>query len=363
MDNLKGCQVHVFDHCQQVTIDDCEDSTIVIGPCQDSVFARDCKNCVIHVVAQQLRTRGCLDCTFFLWVPTEPVIEASVGLRIGAWHVSYPGLSRHMQAAQLNPTDPNMWDHVCDCTPADEDDGEHWRRVARRPELPMKIEGVDAPCDTPLPKPAPASPVSASPVASPRPARSAAATAAAPAAAAPAAAAPAEQPAAPDSGAASASGEARYFRVVYSGVVAVRDGPSRDASEVGERMPGDIVEAAEVQEGWIRLQPPPGFTGGPRWVCAKVGTTTLLDEVPLSEVPLSARGGSPRAREQVLGSGKGKGATEAKAGGGGGFSPVVMVVALLALALLAVLGTQHTLDGAPSIRCVETQSPAPDPVR
>ena len=107
MDNLKGCQVHVFDHCQQVTIDDCEDSTIVIGPCQDSVFARDCKNCVIHVVAQQLRTRGCLDCTFFLWVPTEPVIEASVGLRIGAWHVSYPGLSRHMQAAQLNPTDPN----------------------------------------------------------------------------------------------------------------------------------------------------------------------------------------------------------------------------------------------------------------
>ena len=126
----------------------------------------------------------------------------------------------------------------------------------------MKIEGVDAPCDTPLPKPAPASPVSASPVASPRPARSAA-PAAAPAAAAPAAAAPAAQPAAPDSGAAPASGEARYFRVVYSGVVAVRDGPSRDASEVGERMPGDIVEAAEVQEGWIRLQPPPGFTPRP----------------------------------------------------------------------------------------------------
>ena len=227
----------------------------MLGPCEDSVFARDCKNCTIHVMAQQLRTRGCVDCTFFLWVPTDPVIESSHGLRIGQWHVAYPGLSSQMEKAKLNAADTNKWSQVYDFTP-DEDDGEvHWRRVAAHPEVSMKIEGVAAPSDSPLrgaataPAAAPASPT---PVARKSPVR---------AAAAPAASVPA------------AAKGPRYFKVVYSGVVTVRDGPSRDAGEVGERMKGDIVEAVEVRDGWIQLQAPPGYTGDDRWVCTKVGTT------------------------------------------------------------------------------------------
>ena len=39
----KRCTIHVLDHCAQVTIDDCEDCEVIIGPCSDAVFARDCK--------------------------------------------------------------------------------------------------------------------------------------------------------------------------------------------------------------------------------------------------------------------------------------------------------------------------------
>jgi protein XRP2 len=57
MDNLKQCKVKVLDHVEQVTIDDCDDCEIVIGPAESSVFVRDCKNCTFHVMCQQLRTR------------------------------------------------------------------------------------------------------------------------------------------------------------------------------------------------------------------------------------------------------------------------------------------------------------------
>lgn len=266
VDNLKSCKLRVFDHCQQVTIDDCEDCDIVLGPCEDSVFVRDCSNCTVHVVAQQLRVRGCVDCTFFLWVPTDPVIESSHGLRIGQWHVAYPGLTAHMAHAKLNPEDVNKWSQVYDFTPDDAGGEVHWRRVATHPQVAMQIAGVDAPCDSPLRRmpstsnPASPAAVKAKVVESGAPAATAAKTT--------------EQQAGP-----------RFFRVVYNGVVTVRDGPNREAKEVGERMKGDVIEAAEVSDGWIRLQPPPGFTGGERWVCTKVGTTLLLDELSSSEIP------------------------------------------------------------------------------
>jgi hypothetical protein len=243
----------------------------VLGPCEDSVFVRDCNNCTVHVIAQQLRLRGCVDCTFFLWVPTDPVIEASHGLRIGQWHLAYPGLTAHMRSAKLNPDDTNKWSQVYDFTPDADGEGEvHWRRVATHPEVAMRIDGVDAPCDTPL-RAAPASSSPASPAGGmPKPKPKPAATALS-------AAAVKEQPAGP-----------RFFRVVYSGVVTVRDSPNREANEVGERMKGEVVEAVEVRDGWIRLMPPPGFTGDERWVCTKVGTTLLLDEMSASEIPKRA---------------------------------------------------------------------------
>jgi hypothetical protein len=59
VENLHGCTVHCLDHCAQVTIDKCTDCTFVIGPCADSIFARDCTGCDFGAVCQQWRTRDC----------------------------------------------------------------------------------------------------------------------------------------------------------------------------------------------------------------------------------------------------------------------------------------------------------------
>ena len=183
--------------------------------------------------------------------------------------MEYPGLTAHMAQAKLNPSDVNKWTQVYDFTPDDSAGELHWRRVATHPPVAMKIAGVDVPCDSPLRPTRSTSNPSSSPAVSPKPK-----VAASPKPEPAAAAKTQENPPGP-----------RFFRVVYNGVVTVRDGPTREANEVGERMKGDIVEAAEVGDGWIRLQPPPGFSGGERWICAKVGTTLLMDELSPSEVP------------------------------------------------------------------------------
>jgi hypothetical protein len=56
------------------------DSVRFQGPCADSVFARDCRDCTFHAVCQQWRTRDCTDCKLSLWCPNEPVIEGCTGM-------------------------------------------------------------------------------------------------------------------------------------------------------------------------------------------------------------------------------------------------------------------------------------------
>ena len=105
---------------RQVTIDDAKRSEIVIGPCEDSVFVRDCQDCVVHTVCRQLRTRDCVRCKFYLYVLTEPVIELSHTCDIGEWHIAYPLLDEHFAKARLDPQEPNLFSKVSEpCQPTE----------------------------------------------------------------------------------------------------------------------------------------------------------------------------------------------------------------------------------------------------
>ena len=178
VDNCKDCVVHVLDHCAQVTIDDCVGCTIVIGPCADSVFARDCRDCTFHAVCQQWRTRDCADCRLYVWVPNEPVIEGCSGMEIGAWNVAYPRLRAHFQSADLDPARENRWQDVYNFTPPSPGGEAHWRPASPLERLCLEPEDntFGAP-ETPLDDAAASAP-------KPAPAKKAAAQAAKPAAAA-----------------------------------------------------------------------------------------------------------------------------------------------------------------------------------
>lgn len=181
-----GCDIYVLEATAQVTIDDCVDCRIVLGPCAGSLFLRDSSKCVVMAACQQYRTRGCTDLGMFtrafvvvvashipealhtlhpfqnrqtdvrLYAATAPSIESSHSIRFGCYTCAYTrwgkrpryrlshvtqhkppthmhactstfSLAAQFAAAGLDPKGDNRWWDVYDFTPsaaiAVDDDG------------------------------------------------------------------------------------------------------------------------------------------------------------------------------------------------------------------------------------------------
>lgn len=110
----------------QIQVDELKRCKILIGPSCESVFIRDCEDCVITVACKQLRTRDCHRCTFFLYSKTDPVIETSSWLKFAPFNASYPGLTQQFRSANL-PPDDDHWLKIFDFNKDDDKVPEpHW---------------------------------------------------------------------------------------------------------------------------------------------------------------------------------------------------------------------------------------------
>lgn len=130
LEDLSGCDVSVLDHVGSCTCDTLSGCEVVIGPSEASVFVRDCEDCVFYIAAQQLRTRRCNRCTFFLYSSTEPILEASTYLRLAPLAIAYKGLADHMGKASLNPR-RNFWNAIFDFS-SPGDDKRNWQLAPHR---------------------------------------------------------------------------------------------------------------------------------------------------------------------------------------------------------------------------------------
>uniref|UniRef100_A0A914BVV7 C-CAP/cofactor C-like domain-containing protein n=1 Tax=Acrobeloides nanus TaxID=290746 RepID=A0A914BVV7_9BILA len=103
-----------MNHSASVTVDDCTDCLIIIGPCKGSVFIRDCKSCLVYAICQQFRTRDC-ELGVFLFCSTAPIIEEST-VEFFPLMLYYNKIGEHMNSAGLSPF-TNLWSRVHDFTP------------------------------------------------------------------------------------------------------------------------------------------------------------------------------------------------------------------------------------------------------
>eukprot|EP01051_Picozoa_sp_SAG22_P006453 SAG22_NODE_423_length_10665_cov_7.110543_6_plen_590_part_00 len=124
-DGLTDCKVLILDHCAQVQLDDLTRCTVTVGPCEDSIFIRNAVDCEVHAIGRQIRTRDCVNCKFYLHVPTDPVIENVHGCEIGEFHSQWPGLDDQFVAAGLDRGAENKWDKIYDFTPGEIWDDDH----------------------------------------------------------------------------------------------------------------------------------------------------------------------------------------------------------------------------------------------
>jgi protein XRP2 len=64
-----------------------------------SVFIRNCKNCKVIVACQQFRTRDCGKVDVFLCCNTQPIIEASSGMKFACYQYHYPELKSKLNSS------------------------------------------------------------------------------------------------------------------------------------------------------------------------------------------------------------------------------------------------------------------------
>ncbi|CAK9104274.1 unnamed protein product [Durusdinium trenchii] len=144
LETLDHCEVYVCDTSAQVFIDYCKNCLILLGPCESSAFVRDCEDCTIWCAAQQLRTRACRRCRFFIYSKTAPIIEESHDLTIGPWCTKYPCSGAHFDQMRFD-TSRNLWNAVFDFS--GEKDRPHWRipSLEEVEELHITLDGEGPP--------------------------------------------------------------------------------------------------------------------------------------------------------------------------------------------------------------------------
>lgn len=138
--NCKNCTILLFDHSATVTIDDCVDCVIYVGPCKGSVFVRDSTGCWCVVASQQFRVRGCHHCKVQLICPTQPIIESSSDLAFGCFQCSYPELREQFKSAELSLY-CNQWSQIHDFTTGTE--GSNWSLLALETTASVIVPGGD----------------------------------------------------------------------------------------------------------------------------------------------------------------------------------------------------------------------------
>ncbi|CAE8622755.1 unnamed protein product, partial [Polarella glacialis] len=146
LDGLEDCEVYACDTTAQVFADYCKRCVVLIGPCESSVFVRDCEDCVFWMAVQQLRTNNCRRCTFFLYSKTEPIIETSEDLAFAPWTASYPGCRAQFEQTRFDP-ERNLWNGVFDFT--GKIGQSHWRILQADEVSELVLELDDPPPQVP----------------------------------------------------------------------------------------------------------------------------------------------------------------------------------------------------------------------
>merc|ERR1711871_1540999 len=143
----------------QVTGDYLDSCTGFIGPSSESVFLRDCKDCILTIACKQLRLRDCHNCIFFLYSHTDPALEGSTNCQFAPFNGAYAGLRDLFAKAKLDPED-NHWREIFDfhkdMTVTKEGKAipePHWLKLPEEDfyENRLELPGVEGVIENPVP--------------------------------------------------------------------------------------------------------------------------------------------------------------------------------------------------------------------
>ena len=115
LQNLANCTVELFDFLDSINMDDCTNSTFLIGPLSNSIIVTNCSNCVIIVAAKQVRLNFCENIKLYIYSSTDPALQGSKKITIAPYNLVIPNLRELIDKAELNIAH-NRWNKIHDFT-------------------------------------------------------------------------------------------------------------------------------------------------------------------------------------------------------------------------------------------------------
>lgn len=102
--------IYILCPLRAVTVENCHNSTIVLGVTKTAVNIIGCDSCTFFAVCDRISVSGCSNCSFNLCTPTRPVIlPGNEKLVLAPYHTHYPTLEEHLHGPWGVPIEPNLW--------------------------------------------------------------------------------------------------------------------------------------------------------------------------------------------------------------------------------------------------------------
>jgi len=140
---------------RSIIIDQCHDSTIVLGAVEVLVLVIGCENVNIVGVARRVVIRSSRDCNFYLRTSSEPIlIGKNKNLRFAPYYTYYPNLEQDMHRVGI-PPHVDMWSRVVTMSASKNETEASWKEMAVEDffkfTIPFEMDGSTKTCPFALP--------------------------------------------------------------------------------------------------------------------------------------------------------------------------------------------------------------------
>ncbi|GBG27353.1 Tubulin-specific chaperone C [Hondaea fermentalgiana] len=141
---LSNCEIVVLDYAGQVTAERLVNCRVFVAACAGSCMLRGCRGSVFTMATKQCRVLDSHDCTLFLDIQGDPVIEKSSAMYFGAHNASHPVLASLYKRGGIHIDGEGSWSSVFDFS-ADEAKGgqRNWNTIeAGQPLIDVRTGGL-----------------------------------------------------------------------------------------------------------------------------------------------------------------------------------------------------------------------------
>mmetsp|Transcript_6965 Transcript_6965/g.13919 ORF Transcript_6965/g.13919 Transcript_6965/m.13919 type:complete len:1287 (+) Transcript_6965:60-3920(+) len=114
LSDLANCEVVVLDVVGQVSCERLVNCRLFLAANAGSCILKHCRGSIFTMALKQFRVLESHDCTFFLMVQTDPIVEKSSALYFGAYNASHPMLPNLHTQAGLEIHGEGNWASVFD---------------------------------------------------------------------------------------------------------------------------------------------------------------------------------------------------------------------------------------------------------